>query len=160
MSYSKSINLILIINGVGYIGRIVPNLLADRYIGALNAITPCAFGAGILLFGWSGVKNEEGLIGFCVIYGLVSSGVQSMFAVALSSLTTDLSKVGTRMGMCFTIVSFGTLTGPPIAGALIQADGGQYRYAQLWGGAVCVAGALILAAARIAKTGFVLKAVA
>jgi MFS family permease len=157
LSYAKSLNLILIINGVGYIGRIAPAILADRYVGAVNAITPCAFFSGILLFAWSGVHNQSGLIGFSVIYGLFSSGVQSMFAVALSSLTTDLSKAGTRMGMCFSIVSISTLIGPPIAGALITQRGGSYLYAQMWGGTVVVTSALVLVAARLSKTGFHLK---
>ncbi|KAI8631700.1 MFS general substrate transporter [Xylariaceae sp. FL1651] len=144
LSYTESINLILIINGVGYVGRILPAIIADKYVGALNAITPCALGSGVLLFGWAGVHDEGGQIAFAVVYGIVASGVQSMFAVALSSLTKDLSKVGTRNGMCFTIVSISTLIGPPIAGVLIQRDGGSYLYAQIYGGSAVVLGSLRL----------------
>ncbi|KAI0451245.1 MFS general substrate transporter [Xylaria acuta] len=153
LSYSESINLILIINGVGYVGRILPAMIADKYIGALNAIIPCAFGSGVLLFGWIGVRDEGGQIAFAVVYGLFASGVQSMFAIALSSLTKDLGKIGTRNGMCFTIVSVSTLIGPPIAGVLIGQDGGNYLHAQAYGGSTVVAGSLVLMAARLCLTG-------
>jgi MFS family permease len=157
LTYEKSLNLVLIINGAGYVGRIAPNILADRYVGAVNAIIPCAFFSGMLLFAWPGVNNQSGLIGFSVVYGIFSSGVQSMFAVALASLTPDLSKVGTRMGMCFSIVSIPTLIGPPIAGALISRRDGSYLYAQMWGGTLVITSTLVLIAARIAKTGLHLK---
>ncbi|KAI0111251.1 MFS general substrate transporter [Nemania sp. FL0031] len=153
LTYTESINLILIINGVGYVGRILPAIIADKYIGALNAIIPCAFGSGILLFGWIGVRDEGGQIAFAVVYGLFASGVQSMFAVALSSLTKDLGKIGTRNGMCFTIVSLSTLIGPPIAGVLIGEDGGNYLHAQAYGGSTVVAGSLVLIVARLCVTG-------
>ena len=142
---------------MGYVGRVLPNILADRYFGGLNGIIPCVLGSGVLLFVWSGVHNQAGQITFVVFYGLFASGVQSMFTVALSSLTNDLSRVGTRIGMCFTVVSVAALTGPPIAGVLIQAGGGHYLYAQVWGGSVVFAGGLVLIAARICKTGWNLR---
>ena len=77
--------------------------------------------------------------------------------MALSSLTKDLTRVGTRIGMCFTVVSVAALTGPPIAGVLIQAGGGNYLYAQIWGGSVVFAGGLVLIAARICETGWYLR---
>jgi hypothetical protein len=76
-----------------------------------------------------------------------------VFAIALSSLTKDLGKIGTRNGMCFTIVSVSTLIGPPIAGVLIGEDGGNYLHAQAYGGSTVVAGSLVLIAARLCLTG-------
>lgn len=61
------------------------------------------------------------------------------------------------MGMGFSVVSFAVLTGPPLAGALIQKNNGNYLYAQMWAGATLLCGGLTLVAARLAKTGFVLK---
>lgn len=156
-SYTESLSVIIIINSVGYIGRIGPNVLADKYIGALNAMIPCALVSGILLFAWAGVHNTAGQIAFVVVYGLFSSGVQSLYAVALSSLTTDLSKAGTRMGMCFSVVSISTLIGPPIAGALIQADKGRYLYVQMWGGSIVFAGGLVLVACKWSSSGYSLR---
>jgi hypothetical protein len=58
--------------------------------------------------------------------------------------------MGTRMGMVFTIVSFAVLTGPPIAGQLIQKKGGGYEYAQIFSGSVMLVGSGFLIAAKLA----------
>ncbi|KAJ9667777.1 hypothetical protein H2201_001963 [Coniosporium apollinis] len=155
-TYTDSITLLLIMNGVGLIGRILPNHLSDRFFGPLNTIIPFAFASGILLFGWAGVTSRGGLYAFAVVYGLSSAGMQGMFPAALSSLTTDLRRQGVRMGMGFSIVSVACLTGPPLAGALIQRNGGSYLYAQMWAGAVLICGGCTLCAARTAKVGWTL----
>lgn len=144
-------------NGVGLVGRLVPAHLADRYFGPFNLLVPFALVSGILLYSWSGVSSSGGLVGFAVIYGLFSAGIQSFFPATLVSLTTDLSKTGVRIGMVFSVISFACLTGPPLAGALIQQAGGRYLYAQMFAGTVTICGCLTLAAARIAKTGRHLK---
>jgi ABC-type sulfate transport system permease component len=56
------------------------------------------------------------------------------------------------MGMVFTIVSFAVLTGPPIAGLLIEKKGGQYDYAQIFAAVAMLIGAGLLTAARIAQS--------
>ena len=56
------------------------------------------------------------------------------------------------MGMVFTIVSFAVLTGPPIAGQLIQKKAGQYTYAQIFAGVDMLIGFGFLAAARMAQS--------
>lgn len=157
ISYSDSISILLIMNGIGMIGRLVPAFLADKYFGPLNMIAPCAFFAGILFFSWPGVHSWNGLIAFACVYGLFSAGVQALWPAGLASLTTDLKKAGTRMGMGFTLVSFACLTGPPLAGALITEDGGGYLKAQMWAGTCMVVGGITLFVARIASTGFVLR---
>jgi hypothetical protein len=55
------------------------------------------------------------------------------------------------MGMVFTIVSFAVLTGPPIAGQLIQKKGGGYEYAQIFSGSVMLVGSGFLTAAKMCK---------
>ncbi|KAK5171619.1 hypothetical protein LTR04_000623 [Oleoguttula sp. CCFEE 6159] len=157
ISYADSISLLLLMNGTGIIGRLVPNYLSDRIFGPLNTIIPFAFVSGIMMFAWSGVHSTGGVWAFAAIYGLFSAGIQSMFPATLSSLTTDMKKAGVRMGMGFSIVSFACLTGPPLAGALIEKDHGQYLYAQMWAGATLICGGLTLVMARIAKTGFNIK---
>lgn len=58
------------------------------------------------------------------------------------------------MGMVYTIVSFANLTGPPLAGLLIKARGGQYIYAFIFGGLCLALGTSFLVASRIAKGGW------
>ncbi|CAM1503666.1 Fc.00g012570.m01.CDS01 [Cosmosporella sp. VM-42] len=149
LSYSNSLDLLLILNGVGIAGRLVPNHLADRY-GAINIFIPVSIAASILAFSWIAVSNTTGLYVWAVFYGTIASGIQSLFPAGLSFLTTDLRKIGVRMGMIFTLVSFATLTGPPIAGAIIDASG-NYKGAQAFSGSVIATGAGFLFAAKVVK---------
>lgn len=59
--------------------------------------------------------------------------------------------MGVRVGMVFTIVSVACLTGPPIAGALIDLRGGDFLYAQIFGGTTVLLGGAVLVAARITQ---------
>ncbi|KAL9131269.1 MAG: hypothetical protein Q9217_000756 [Psora testacea] len=154
ITYADSINNLLILNGMGLFGRLIPAYFADRYFGPLNTLIPFAFITGLLLFCWTAVISEGGLVAFAVMYGLFSAGIMSLFPATLSSLTTDLKKAGVRMGMVFSVVSFANLSGPPLAGALIQKDDGDYLYAQMFAGSVMMAGCATLVAARVAKTGW------
>ena len=123
---SASINNILILKGVGLFGRIIPNYLADRFFGPLNTLIPFAFVCDLLLYCWAAIISPHGLIGFAIVYGLFAAGIQGLFPATVSSLTMDLSKAGVRMGMVFCAVSFAALSGPPLAGALIQSENRVY----------------------------------
>ncbi|KAL8800404.1 MAG: hypothetical protein Q9182_005206 [Xanthomendoza sp. 2 TL-2023] len=154
----QSINNLLILNAVGVVGRLVAAHLADHYFGPLNTLVPFVFLSGLLIYCWAAVDSPGGLIGFAVLYGLFAAGIQSMFPATLTSLTTDLRKTGVRMGMIFTVVSFACLTGSPLAGALIQHGTGRYLYAQIFAGTSMMLGCVTLIAARLAKSGKVLRA--
>jgi predicted MFS family arabinose efflux permease len=157
LTYSDSTNLIIVTNGAGILGRLIPAYLADRYFGPLNTIIPLTLGASLMMFCWSAVHSAAGLYAFAVLYGIFSNGVQGLWPSTLSSLTPDLSKTGVRIGMGFTVVSFACLTGPPLGGALIARAHG-YIGAQIWGGLTFLLGAVILVLARFLKTGTTMKA--
>lgn len=53
--------------------------------------------------------------------------------------------------MAFTIVSFATLTGPPIAGAIISRCGGSYYGAQGFAGGCLIVGGGFMGAAKMAR---------
>lgn len=150
MSYAGSLNLLLIINGVGTIGRILPNIIADR-LGTLNIFIPIAAASALLIFAWVAISSVDSLYAWAAICGIPIGGIQSMFPSALAALTTDLRKQGTRIGMVFTVVSFSVLTGPPIEGALISALRGKYLAAQLFAGLSLSLGMFLLVATRETK---------
>lgn len=141
----------MIVNGVGIPGRLVPAYLADRYFGTLNVLIPSIFLCAICLYLWATVHNLADDYVWVVFFGLFGAAIQGMFPSSLAGLTSDISKNGTRIGMVFTIVSAACLTGPPLAGRLIQAAGGSYIGAQTWGGSCLVLGGLILVAAKVAS---------
>ena len=152
LPYAESINLLITMNGVGIVGRVVPNYIADQYLGPLNTLIPSVIFSSLLYLCWLAISSRGGLYGWAVVYGIVGAAIQSLFPATLSSLTTNLQMMGTRMGMVFTIVSFAVLTGPPIAGQLIQKKAGGYEYAQIFAGLDLALGGVFLIAARIARS--------
>lgn len=137
-------------NGVGIPGRVIPNHIGDR-VGTINVLVPTAFLTSVCVFCWMAVKSATGLYVWSGFYGIAAGGIQSLFPAGLSSLTTDVRKAGVRMGMIFTIVSFATLAGPPIAGAIITASGGKYYGAQAFAGSTLMLSMVLMAAARTVK---------
>ncbi|KAI1763684.1 MFS general substrate transporter [Hypoxylon sp. FL1150] len=150
LSYTDSLNLLLLLNGIGILGRVLPNHFADR-VGPLNIMIPTCLICGIAMLSWMAVRTPAQLYGWAVVYGIVAGGLQSLFPAGLSSLTTDLRKQGTRMGMVFTIVSFAVLTGNPIAGAIISSMDGRYEGAQGFTGACLLVGMGLIFAARTVR---------
>ena len=53
--------------------------------------------------------------------------------------------------MVFSIISLACLTGAPLAGALIQSNGGNYLHAQIFGGTTMICRSLMLVGARIVQ---------
>ncbi|KAL4907626.1 hypothetical protein BDW74DRAFT_166315 [Aspergillus multicolor] len=148
-STTTSINVLLLMNGIGLLGRLGPNLMADRYTGPLNMLIPFSCATGLVALCWAGVRNLSGVYGFAAFYGLAAAGIQSLFPATLSTLTTDLKKMGARMGMVMSVVGVAALIGSPIAGALVQRGEGDYLYAQMFMGCVILAGTLNLITAQI-----------
>jgi len=153
LPYSQSVNFLIILNGIGIIGRLVPPYFADRYTGSTNMMVPFVLLSGITLYCWAAISSESGLWAFSVFYGLFSSAINGLFPSAISSLTKDISKMGVRMGMVFTILSFAVLTGSPIAGALISARGGNFVGMEMFTATSMVLGGLVLVGARLSGTG-------
>ncbi|TEA10860.1 Aspyridones efflux protein apdF [Colletotrichum sidae] len=142
LSQTQSLLSIIVMNGVGLFGRVIPALLADRYFGILNTLISAVGVSGILILGWAGVSSTEGLFGWAVVYGIAANATQSLFPAAVGDLSTDPTRVGTRVGMILAVVSVSCFTGPPIGGRLIALHDGDYLYAQLFGGLAMLAGCL------------------
>lgn len=152
-SQSTGINLLMVINGVGVPARLIPAYIAQR-TGPLNLIIPQVLATGIVLYTWIAVTSVTGLWIFSVFYGIAVNGLQALFPVVLTSLTKDQTKQGVRTGMAFSIAGFAVLTGPPIAGALLETANGNFLGLQLFAGTSMMASAVVLVCARFAAAGF------
>ncbi|KAF4922360.1 Fujikurins efflux protein [Colletotrichum viniferum] len=150
MSYTNSLNLVMMMNGVGMVGRLLLTHLADRF-GNLTVFVPAAGAGALLLFSWTAVSSPAGGYVWASFSGMATGGIQSLFPSALASLTSDPQKQGTRIGMVFTIVSFACLIGPPIGGALISAVGGSYVGAHAFAGTSLSLGMAFMMTAREVK---------
>jgi MFS family permease len=149
-SRNVSFDLLLVLNGLGVPGRLIPALISDRYVGPVNALLASSMVASVLLFCWIAVGSIEGLYAWDAMYGFFAGSIQALTLASASSFTPDMSKVGSRVGLAFVVLGISSLTGPAIGGALIHHS---YLPAQLFAGVGMTLGSLALALARIAQTG-------
>jgi len=148
LTYTDSLNLLLILNGVGVFGRIIANHYADTF-GPLELLIPSCLVAAIAMFSWIAVHTPTHAYVWTVLYGIIGGSILSLFPAGISCLATDLSTRGAFIGMNFSIISFATLSGNPIGGAIITALGGSYTGAQIFMGCSFIIGTAFLVAAKI-----------
>lgn len=151
---SDSLNLVIVLNGVGIIGRMVPNILAQHYTGITNMGIFCNLVSAVCIYCWIAIDSTAGLYTWSVVYGIFAGAAQALFPTMATAQTTDLSKIGTRTGMVFTIISVFCLTSPAIEGSLIQMEGGKYLGAQLFAGSVIMLGVGFLLWNRWIRAGW------
>ncbi|KAI9875953.1 MAG: hypothetical protein M1830_007685 [Pleopsidium flavum] len=148
--------LLSILNAASFFGRLIPNYAAGN-VGPMN--TQVFFGAisGILSFCLLAIKNTPGVIAFSALYGFVSGPFVSLPIPVIASVSPDKSMLGTRLGMSFAFIGFGVLIGEPVAGAILGSSQ-NWVGVIIWCGVMLLASSCVISAARIAKTGLVLKA--
>jgi predicted MFS family arabinose efflux permease len=147
--------LLPILNAASVPGRILPNFFAD-YVGALNLLVPCALISGTLALAWIAVDSLGGVLVFVILYGFFSGGIVSMPPVAVTSLTKDMRRLGTRLGQCFFFSAFGLLCGTPVSGVILDSPGG-WLGVQLFAGLSVLATGGLLIAARVTARGWKFK---
>lgn len=141
---------LIALNLASLLGRILPNLLADR-TGPFNILIPCSLATALLAFSWAWIRSAAALFVFCALYGFFSGAFVSLSPTTVVSLSPGLAVVGVRMGMSFVFAATGLLIGSPSAGAILKATG--------WSGlqtfcGCCVGVAMVaMVAARVVKAG-------
>lgn len=158
LQYAKPIYLLMVLNGVGVVGRTVPSIIADKWTGPLNALILLSFASSLLVYCWATINSIGGLFAFTVVYGFLAASLQALLPAVATTMTPHPSRTGTRVGMILGFVSFANLTGPAICGALIRRQDGSYLGAQMFAGSSILLGAVMALAARIAKAGTILCA--
>ncbi|KAJ4310054.1 hypothetical protein N0V94_008640 [Neodidymelliopsis sp. IMI 364377] len=140
MTLDETIPTLMVLNGVGVPGRLIPMYMADRYFRPIHVGLPINLVTALLLFVWISIKTTTSMYVFAALYGLFAAALQGLFPATMADLTTDPKKTGTRFGMGFAISSFGVLIGSPVGGALIEHSNGDYLYAQVFAGSCVVLG--------------------
>ncbi|EGU72507.1 hypothetical protein FOXB_16982 [Fusarium oxysporum f. sp. conglutinans Fo5176] len=125
LSYIDSLNLTLVLNGIGFPARLIPSFIA-RHTGTMNVFIAFLFSSALC-------------------------GVQSLFLAVVTIINSDMSKIGARLGIISAGVGIGALLGSPISGAIISASGGSYVGAQIFSGSTLVVGGLFVLASREMK---------
>ncbi|KAK9236194.1 major facilitator superfamily domain-containing protein [Lipomyces kononenkoae] len=122
--------MIAILNGASVLGRWLPGYVADRF-GRFNTmivtIFLCAVFSLTLWLASSAINhtNTGLMIAYLACFGFASGSGISLTPVCIAQIS-DMREYGKRYGTTYSFASLGTLTGVPIAGAILNADNGQY----------------------------------
>ncbi|KAI9719310.1 MAG: hypothetical protein M1812_003640 [Candelaria pacifica] len=149
-----SYQLVAILNVGSFFGRWLPGYVADR-LGRFNTMI---FTVALCLITTLGLWLPAGnsvpmIVVYAVIFGFGSGSNISLTPVCVGQLC-DTNEYGRYYATCYTIVSFSTLTGVPIAGEIVEAQKGSYQGLILFTG-MCYVGALAsFLAARVLKAGW------
>lgn len=137
---SDSLSLYMLVFAIAgsFFGRLLSGVLA-HYIGAIVTWILCASCSGILSLCWISIDKESTFIAFSVLWGFFSAALVTVPSAAFANITPDLSRLGTRLGMSWSVSSIATLIGAPIAGALLKTKDGKIDFLgpQVWSG-VCL----------------------
>ena len=94
---------------------------------------------------------------FSAFLGLFTGAAQGIYTGAMASLIKDPQMFGVRFGMTNLLMSFAALGGPPIAGAIINADGGRHTLAQVWAGVMLMIASFLFISVGISLNTWKLK---
>ncbi|PYI32096.1 monocarboxylate permease-like protein, Mch4 [Aspergillus indologenus CBS 114.80] len=164
-SYGLSANLgesmaykLCVFLNVGAIpGRAFPGLLADR-IGRFNVMALTALVCGIITLSlwYKAGTSEAAIIAYSVLFGFWSGAAISLTPVCIAQVCRT-EDIGKRNGTTFTLVSFGTLTAIPIAGAIQESNGGNFGGLIIFGGVLYLAACAAFVVARGVAGGWALR---
>ena len=154
-----SYQMLAILNVGSCFGRYLPGLVADR-IGRFNAmliaIALCLVATlGLWLPSASATDNATLplIVVFALLFGFASGSGISLTPVCVGQLC-KVENYGRYYATCYTLVSFGSLTGIPIAGELVGACGGQFWGLIVFAGISYAASLVAFAAARVLGAGW------
>lgn len=146
---SKSIQFLLISNAASILARPMSGMIADHVFGEVNTWNLVCFLLSGMLFAWTGVRTQPAMYAYSVLMGFLNGAAQGIFPSAVNSLSIGTDKLGTRLGMVFGLCGVASLAGPPTMGAIIDANKGQYLWAQVCGGTLMCVGCLTVGSARL-----------
>ncbi|KAK4992975.1 hypothetical protein LTR50_000681 [Elasticomyces elasticus] len=152
--------LLSIMNAASTLGRLSSAYLAD-YFGALNVHTIVTLIASMLILVlWILTTKLAAAIAFVVVFGVFSGSVIGMppasMAYILGHCPHAQARLGQWTGMMYSISAVFALTGPVIAGHLVDAfgNGSDFLSAQIWSGICLFLSACCMAvAAMYARRG-------
>ncbi|KAH9921464.1 major facilitator superfamily domain-containing protein [Fomitopsis serialis] len=148
LSSTLAFYTIAILNAASIFGRIIPNMLADRF-GQFNVVVPVSAITGALVFVMFASTTTGAVIVFTILYGFFSGSYIALVPSTLAIMAKDTNEIGVRIGLGYFATSFAMLTGTPIDGALLG-HGLILNWSKpiVFSGVVIIAGAGFLAVGR------------
>lgn len=122
-STQESFYILAILNAASVFGRTLPAMMADR-VGALNMLIPTAAVSALIAFAVIAARSFAGMIVLAVLYGFWSGTYIALPSSVFVSLTPPEKRhlIGIRMGIGFSLMGLGTLTGSPVAGVILGSE--------------------------------------
>lgn len=153
-SQAFAYHLIPIMNAGSVVGRSLPGYYSD-VIGAFNT---CLLSVALALVSclcvWLPLGHTAaGIIVFSVLFGF-ASGTSIAIAPVCIGRMCKTQEYGRYYATTYTVVSFACLIGIPIAGSIVQANGGEYQQLIIFTGCIYVGSAACLIWAKVAKLGW------
>lgn len=145
--------IIAILNAASTVGRFTVFLIA-RYFGALNMTVVSSLAAAACCFPLFTITSNTSLVLFAIFYGYISGVVGSFPPFCVPHLTEDITRLGTRFGMCFFVLSLMLSFSTPLNGLSLGPDNDNFRNLSILCGAFFTGGAVLMACGRISKVGF------
>ena len=142
-STTYAFDLLAILNGGSFLGRILPALFAQRF-GPAVTVALGAMSLGILILAWLGIHNVAGITVWAVLIGFMSGLNVAIPSAVIPLLSPSRDVVGARTGMAWSGAAFAALIGSPIAGALVNTATNDYAHGQAFGGAASFFGGLLM----------------
>ncbi|KAH4041480.1 hypothetical protein HBI56_000090 [Parastagonospora nodorum] len=137
---SDSLSLYMLVFAIAgsFFGRLTSGVIA-HFAGAIVTWILCVFASGVLALSWISIEKESTFIAFSILWGFFSAALVTVPSAAFANITPDLSRLGTRLGMSWSVSSIASLIGAPIAGALLKKKDGRTDFigVQVWS-AVCL----------------------
>ncbi|OCT49525.1 Riboflavin transporter MCH5 [Cladophialophora carrionii] len=157
VSSSFSYQIIAILNVGSCFGRYFPGFVADK-VGRFNAmvVTVALCLVSTLAFWLPAGGSIALIIVYALIFGFASGSGISLTPVCVGQLCR-VENYGRYYATCYTLVSFGSLTGIPIAGQLVTACNGEYWGLIVFTSCSYAASCILLSAARIVGAGWKMK---
>lgn len=145
--------LVTALNAASVPGRILPNVPAlVRRLGALNMMAASVLALALLALCLNAVAAPGPAAGtgplwaLVGLYGFFTGAFFSLQPTIFARLTADVNRIGTRIGMASTCMSFGLLLGAPSSGALMRTFGFGASWA--WSGVSLFLGGVAVLGSR------------
>lgn len=139
--------LVTILNAASIPGRILPNIPAvTARLGPLNMMATAVLSLSVLVLCLNAGPGAAGIFTVLVLYGFCTGAFFSLQPTVMARLTADPERIGTRMGMAATCMSFGLLLGSPSSGALLKSFGFHASWA--WSGVALASGGVAMMCSR------------
>ncbi|EON99918.1 putative monocarboxylate permease-like protein [Phaeoacremonium minimum UCRPA7] len=147
---------VAIFNAVSLFGRIFAGTLADR-LGRFNVVVLNGLLCALMQFVWPATNSSAGVYCVSIFSGLFIGSIVSLQAAIVGQITPDPKYIGSMMGITMAIWACGGLTGPPIAGAILNVNGSFDGPAYFAGASLVLGSALFLFARLLTDSRIFVK---